>query len=86
LITRRYILLHQSGAAPENDLSVIERHSGVRIVDRTLDRALLVDATEDVIEHLRRSLKGWAIEEEKVLPHPSSTIKGPTNRSDGEES
>jgi hypothetical protein len=53
------------------DFNVIERQPGVRIIDRTLDRALLISATDDAVQRLRAALPHWAIEEEKVLSHPS---------------
>jgi len=71
LSNRRYILLHRSGSAPSADLGVIERTEEVRIVDRTLDRALLVEASESAMARLRSQLTGWVVEEEKVHPHPA---------------
>jgi hypothetical protein len=66
--TKRYVLLHHAERAPAADIDVIERHAGVHIVDRTLDRAMLISATDIAIGQLRQTLRGWSIEPEQVHP------------------
>ena len=70
MTTRRFVLLHKSGVAPDADFGVIERTPGVRIIDRTQARALLVEASDTAIAQLRGSLTGWILEEETMHPHP----------------
>jgi hypothetical protein len=68
---KRYVIFSRSHPISSSEVDSIEQQPGVHVVDRTLDRALLVEANGEAIRHLRNRHPDWMIEEEKVLPHPS---------------
>jgi hypothetical protein len=64
------VLFHRAPDPSAEDLAVILHDPGVQVVDRTSDRAFLVETTEDSVAQLRSKLPGWVIEEETIHPPP----------------
>jgi len=66
----RYVLLYRYSEPHQDDLDRITRAPGVTVLDHTLKRAMLVEASEDAVIDLRAQLKNWIIAEEAAYPRP----------------
>lgn len=66
----RYVLLCREDTPEPEDIHKIENEPGVKILDHSVPRALLVEVSEDTAAKLRSSLKNWVVAEEKNYPHP----------------
>jgi hypothetical protein len=76
----RHILTNASGQSVEEALQLLEHQPNVQIVDRTDDKALLIDAPDSALQSLRELLPGWRINPEvsygkPAPPFPRSTWK-----------
>ena len=69
-----YVLMFRQSDPHQEDLDRIAKAPGVTIVDHSLRRAMLVDASEDDIAALRASLENWVVAEEVQygLPGPAT--------------
>jgi len=67
----RHILTNTQGRDVEEALAILSHQPEVRIVDRTDDKALLIDAPDSALEGLRKLLPNWRISRETVYPKPS---------------
>ena len=66
----RYVLVHQNSEPDADDLQVIMQAPGVKVLDQTVRRALLVEAAEDAVAELKSRLTGWIVAEETTTPRP----------------
>ena len=66
----RYVLFHRSKEPPAADLTLLESEPAVSIIDRTANRAFLVEATQEAINQIRERLPDWIIENEVVHEAP----------------
>lgn len=65
----RYVLSFQGDSPRQADVDLIERSTGVAIVDRT-GSTLLVEAPEGAVRDLRERLAGWSVAPETTLRRP----------------
>lgn len=79
----RYVLLLRAREPGAGDLDRIARTPGVTIVDNTIQKALLIDASEQAIADLRALLKNWLVVEEATYP-PPSPVRKKVGRKDAE--
>jgi hypothetical protein len=66
----RYVLKHRGSEPPREEVELIERSSGLTVLDRSAPRALLVEAPEETARALRERLPGWTVAEERTYPPP----------------
>ena len=66
----RYVLVHRHSEPNPDDLDFIAQARGVKVLDRTLKRAMLVEAPEETVAELRSRLKNWIVAEEADYPRP----------------
>jgi hypothetical protein len=66
----RYIVKFSGDAPPREDLERIARAPGVTVIDRTANRAMLLEASATDAAALDRQLKDWTVAEEVVYPPP----------------
>lgn len=71
----RYVLLRRKKSPEPAELESIAALPGVTIVDQTVARALLIDASDESVAILRSRLKDWIIAEEVEYPRPSPSRK-----------
>jgi hypothetical protein len=67
----RHILLNSSGRDVEEAIAVLQHQPHVRLVDRTDDKALLIEASDSAVDRLRKLLPDWQISRETVYGKPS---------------
>ncbi|HEV2815866.1 MAG TPA: hypothetical protein VGW40_01385 [Allosphingosinicella sp.] len=67
----RYILLNETGQDADAALAVLEDMPDVRLIDRTHERALLVEASPEGAEELGRRLAGWKVAAETAYDKPA---------------
>jgi len=65
-----YILLSRHSEPPQEDLERIAKAPGVTVLNTTLDRAMLVEASPEAASALDEQLDGWTLAEEAVHPRP----------------
>lgn len=61
----------------EEDLQRIARAPGVRVVDETLGRAMLLEGPDDAIEELQAQLSDWTVAREMTYPAPGPAVPPP---------
>jgi hypothetical protein len=66
----RYVLAHLGSESWKPGLALIERHSGVTILDRSVPGTLLVEASAETARGLREQLQDWTVAEEVTYPRP----------------
>ncbi len=68
----RYVLLCHDETPDPGDLYKIANAPGVKIIEHSVPRVLLIEASREAAEELRSDLKDWTISEESVYspPHP----------------
>lgn len=66
----RYVLLCRHADPHPDDLDRITRAPGITVLDHTVKRAMLVEASEDAVADLRSQLKDWIVTEEVAYPRP----------------
>ena len=65
----RYVLLSRDPEPSDEDLSRIAATPGVTILDQTLSRAMLLEATDQAAAELRSGLPRWIVSAEvEYLP------------------
>lgn len=72
-----YVLLFRGQAPSAADLETIERAPGVRIVDHSVTRALLVDASAPAAARLSEQLPDWLVHEEAAHDAPGPARQRP---------
>lgn len=65
-----YIAKFRGDEPPPEDLERIDRAPGVTVVDRTANRAMLLDASAAAAAALDRQLEHWTVAAEIVYPPP----------------
>lgn len=70
----RYVLLCREETPDPEDLGKIAGAPGVKILDHSVPRALLVEASKETADRLRADLKKWTISEEIVYSLPSHPL------------
>lgn len=76
----RYVLFCREEIPDPDDLLRIANAPGVKILDHSVPRALLVETSGGAAEKLRSDLKKWLIAKEVVYSSPQLSIK--KNRSE----
>ena len=71
----RYVLRCRAESPDPDDLRLIENTPGVKILNQSVPRALLVEASEEAVDRLRSSLKKWIIAEEVTYSLPSHPFR-----------
>jgi hypothetical protein len=66
----QYVLLLRGSQPREEDLKLIESAPGVRVLDQTFNRAMLLEGSEDAVSALSGRLKDWLIAEQVSYPQP----------------
>jgi hypothetical protein len=66
----RYVLFCRKPNPVPEDLALIAKTPGLRMIDNTEGRALLVEASANSIERLRSELKSWVVADEATYPRP----------------
>jgi hypothetical protein len=66
----RYIVKFRGEAPPREDLERITHARGVTVLDRTANRAMLLEASATDAAALDSQLKDWTVAEEVVYPRP----------------
>jgi putative SOS response-associated peptidase YedK len=69
-LTLRYVLLCRKQTPDPEDLNKILQAPGVRTLDHSVPRAVLVVASEEGARWLRSNLEGWTVTEEITYPPP----------------
>jgi hypothetical protein len=75
---KRYILLNSAGGDASEAVARLESIEGARIVDRTNDRALLVEASLQAIDRIAQALPGWKVAPEASLAKPEPPFPRPS--------
>ncbi|MEZ5441806.1 MAG: hypothetical protein R3F15_09995 [Lysobacterales bacterium] len=75
---RRFVLFHASGEPSPEALALLDASPGVKIIDRTQTRAMLVQASLETIDLLSRELVGWTIAEERFHAGPGPAMPAQT--------
>jgi len=65
-----YVALFRHSDPRQEDLDRISNAPGVTIVDHTVTRAMLLEASDEAIAALRDQLGDWLIAEEVTYPRP----------------
>jgi hypothetical protein len=65
-----YIVKFSGDEPPREDLERIDQAPGVTVIDRTSNRAMLLEASAGTAAALDRQLKDWTVAEEVVYPPP----------------
>jgi hypothetical protein len=65
-----YIVKFSGDKPPQEDLERINQALGVTVIDRTANRAMLLEASATAAAALDRQLKDWTVAEEVVYPPP----------------
>jgi len=71
----RYVLLCREETPDPDDLRTIANAAGLKVLDHSVPRALLVEASEETADKLRSELKQWTIAEEVVYSLPSHQLR-----------
>ncbi len=71
----RYVLLCRDENPEPSDLSSIANAPGVKILEHSVPRALLVEASEEAAARLRTNLKRWTIAKEVTYSSPHLPFK-----------
>ena len=71
----RYVLRCREETPDPDDLRRIANAPGVKILDHSVPRALLVEASEEAAARLRSDLKKWIIAEEVTYSLPSHPFR-----------
>ena len=66
----QFVLLFRGEGASDDVLRLIHETPGLRVVDQTFNRAMLVDASPDALSALSGQLKGWIVAEEVAYDRP----------------
>ena len=61
-------MLHLGGPSNASDLAAIRSTPGVSVVDETVGKAVLVEATEEGLRSLERVQGNWKIAPELIHP------------------
>ena len=64
------MLLSREKDARREDFDAVASEPGVTIIEETVGRAILVEATEEAAERLREHLPGWVVSKETFHPSP----------------
>lgn len=70
MISVRYVLFCREEIPDPDDLQRIANAPGVKILDHSVPRALLIEASQEAADKLRSDLKRWSISEESVYSSP----------------
>jgi hypothetical protein len=68
----RYTLFAKRAAPAAAEVAAIESNPEVLVIDRTGDRAFLIETNEAAALRLRAELNDWIVEPERVYPHPKN--------------
>ena len=71
----RYILRCREETPDPDDLRRIASAPGVKILDHSVPRALLVEASEEAADRLRSNLKKWIFAKELTYSIPSHPFR-----------
>ena len=66
----RYVLFRRGAHKPSEDVTRVVEAEGGSVLDRTGERAYLVDVEREVVERLRSLLSGWSVEPEADIDPP----------------
>lgn len=72
-----YVLKFRGTNPPQSDLDRIDRAPGIRILDRTARRAMLLEASDDAAAALDQQLADWTVAKEVTYPLPGSPLPEP---------
>lgn len=64
---KEYIVFHKKGNPPPQDIEKVRSTSEVVILDAETPRALHIEASEDAINKIRKSLPGWIIAQMRTI-------------------
>jgi hypothetical protein len=67
-----FVLKFRGSAPPQSDLDRIDRASGITVLDRIANRAMLLEASPDAAAALDRQLPNWTVAEEVTYPLPET--------------
>jgi hypothetical protein len=67
----RYVFFCRDKTPDPEDLRRIANAPGVKILTHSVPHALLVEASQEVIDKLRSDLKNWSISEQVTYSRPS---------------
>jgi hypothetical protein len=67
----RYVLLNETGETAESALAILADMPDVTVLDRTDDRAMLVEASPQRAAEIGDRLTGWAVKPEIVHDRPA---------------
>lgn len=66
----RYSLYYKGQGSPVRDAAMIAATPGVRVIDREVERAMLVEAEPGTIEKLRVRFPQWLVSREVFFSRP----------------
>lgn len=66
----RYTLYYRGQGSPAGDAALIAATPGVRVIDREVDRAMLVEAEPGTIDKVRAQFPQWLVSREVFYPRP----------------
>jgi hypothetical protein len=75
VISVRYVLFCHEETPDPDDLRRIANAPGVKIIDQSVTRVLLIEASREASDRLRLDLKRWTISEESVYSSPHLPFK-----------
>jgi hypothetical protein len=65
-----YVALFRHSDPQQEDLDRISNAPGVTVLEHSINRAMLLEASDDAIAALRDQLQDWLIAEEVTYPRP----------------
>ncbi len=78
---RRYVLRYRlAGAKPEADVERVRRLEGVRLIDESSPKMLLVECDDEPGAALAEALPDWVVAPEQTMSLPEPPRKGVEER------
>ncbi len=71
----RYVLLFQHAEPKSEDLERIASAPGVTVVDHTVNKAMLLEGSDEAVATLRDQLDGWVVAKQVTYPPPGPSTE-----------
>lgn len=73
---KRYVLRFRGeGAKPSADMDLLRSCDGLKLIDESSRRMVLVESLPEQVESLREKMSNWLIVEETFTPPPDTRAK-----------
>jgi hypothetical protein len=81
----RYVLLLRGREPKPEDLALIGSTPGVKVVDQTVNRAMLLEGSEQAVSALSDQLTDWLLASEVAYGRPELGPREPTSQEESSE-